>query len=228
MDEFDFKEEKIKKSFRFGSAFLNCGSLFLLLSALLVGGFFVLLFINPQSEFNPLPPPGATATQAASNTPTATQLANTPTPTATATAEPPTATPTAEEPSAFFDKQEGSPIFMDSAVFHPELGCDFLGVAGQAFNLDGVPVAGLQVHVSGTLGTETVDKLGLTGAATQYGTGEYYEVQLANQPVASDSTLQLVLLDANGQAISDSFGFSTTANCQENLVMFNFSERREP
>jgi hypothetical protein len=36
------------------------------------------------------------------------------------------------------------------------------------------------------------------------------------------------LLDANGQAISDSLGFNTSANCQENLVMFNFSERREP
>ena len=229
MDEFDFKAEKTKKSFSLGSAFLNCGSLFLFLAALAVGAFFVFLFLNPQSGLNPFPPPQASATQAATTTPLATEEAtSTPTATATATAEPPTPTPTVGEVGAFFEIQDGSPIAMDSSVFHPELGCDFMGVAGQAFNLDGAPIAGLSVHVSGTLGTENVDKLGLTGAATQYGSGEYYEVQLADQPVASDSTLQVTLLDAAGQVISAPFTFSTTASCEENLIMINFVEQREP
>ena len=226
MDEFDFKEEKTAKGFRPGSALLNCGSLFLFLSAVVVGGFVVLLFFNPQSGFNPFPPAAATATQAATNTPTATaEIISSPTETPTATAEPPTPTSTVDQIGGFFELQAGSPSRLDSSVFHPELGCDFMGVAGQAFNLDGAPIADLRVHVSGTLGTESVDKFGLTGAATQYGAGEYYEIQLANQPVASDSTLQVTLLDAAGQAISDSYSFSTTASCQENLIMVNFVEQ---
>lgn len=226
MDEFDFKEEKTKKGFRFGSALLNCGSLFLFLGALVVGALFVLLFLNPQSELNPFPPSATTATQAATNIPTATaEITSSPTETPTATAEPPTLTPTVDEVGGFFEVQAGSPSRLDSSVFHPELGCDFMGVAGQAFNLDGAPIADLSVHVSGALGTENVDKIGLTGAATQYGSGEYYEIQLANQPVASDSTMQVTLLGAAGQAISDAFSFSTTASCQENLLMINFVEQ---
>ena len=226
MDEFDFNEEQTKKGFRFGPALLNCGTLLLFIGALLVGGLFILIFLDPQSEINPFPPALAAATQPVNGTPTATEeISSTPAATPTATAEPPSPTPTAEEVGEFFGIQEGSPIAMDSSVFHPELGCDFMGVAGQAFNLDGAPIADLSVHVSGTLGTESVDKLGLTGAATQYGAGEYYEVQLANQPVASESTLQVTLLDASGQAVSDAFSFNTTASCQENLVMINFVEQ---
>jgi len=228
MDEFDFKKEKgPKKTFRFGSALWNCASLFLLLSTLAAAAFIALLFLNPQSELNPFPPQQATATQAPTLTPTATEaVTSTPTssPTASATpTQPPTATP--DELGSFFEIQEGSPSAVDSTVFHPELGCNFMGVAGQAFGVNGAPIADLQVQISGTLDGQPVDKTGLTGAATQYGAGSYYEVQLANQPIASDSTLQITLFADSGQPISDPFTFSTTVSCQQNLLFINFVEQ---
>src|SRR3989304_4580193 len=145
-DEFDFKKEKgPKKTFRFGSALWNCASLFLLLSTLAAAAFIALLFLNPQSELNPFPPQEATATQSPTPTP------------------PPTATP--DELGSFFEIQEGSPSAVDSTVFHPELGCNFMGVAGQAFGANGAPIADLQVQVRGTLAGPPVDKTGLPGAA---------------------------------------------------------------
>jgi hypothetical protein len=218
-DEFDFKEEKPKKRSKLGAAFWNCGSLFFFLATLAAAGFMVLLFMNPFSEFNPLPPIPPTAIP--SSTPTLAPV--TPTETATATPEP-SATATVDVAGGFFQIQEGSPALLDSTIFHPELACNFQGVAGQAFDLNGNPVSGLHVQVTGTLGEVTIDKIGLTGAATQYGAGAYYEVQLGTQPIASETTLQVTLLNASGGPISTPFLFSTTASCQENLVIINFSE----
>lgn len=221
MDEFDFKEEKTGKPSKFGAAFWNCGSLFFFLGALAAAAFIILLFLNPFSEFNPFPPVPPTAIP--SSTPTVEAATATLTETSTATPEP-SATPTVDEAAGFFQIQQGSPAYLDSTIFHPELGCNFMGVAGQAFSLEGTPITDLQVHVAGTLGDQTIDKLGLTGAATQYGGGAYYEVQLGTQPIASDNTLQVTLLFPDGGPASDPFSFTTTASCQENLVMINFSE----
>jgi len=88
-----------------------------------------------------------------------------------------------------------------------------------------VPLAGLRVQVTGTLNGEPVDKLGLTGAATQYGPGAYYEIQLANAPVATDGALQIVLLNEAGQPLSSPVSFSTRAECNQNLVMLNFKQQ---
>lgn len=225
IDEFDFKEEKKKRSFKLGSALWNCAALFFFLAAIAAGSFIVLLALNPQSALNPLPPAVATATNAPTNTPTITPTPEvTPTPTFTSTPEPPTATSTPDEPGGTFGMQEGSPSAVDSTIFHPELACSFMGVAGQAFGLDGAPIPGLQVEIIGTLNGEELNKLAVTGAATQYGTGEYYEVQLADEPLASDSALGVTLYDEAGQPISDTFTFSTTASCQENLIFINFVE----
>jgi hypothetical protein len=219
MDEFDFKEEKTKKPAKIGSAFWNCGSLFFFLGAVAAATFIILLFLNPFSELNPFPPVPPTAIP--SNTPTL--APETPTETPTATLEP-SATPTIDIAGGFFQIQEGSPAPLDSTVFHPELGCNFMGIAGQAFNLSGTPISDLQVHVTGTLADQPIDTIGLTGAATQYGSGAYYEIQLGTQPIASDNTLQVVLMNATGSNISDPLTFSTTSSCQENLLIINFSE----
>ena len=216
MDEFDFKEVKAKSPRKLGAAFWNCGSLLFFLGAIAAAAFIVLLFLNPFSELNPLPP--IAPTEIPSNTPTL-EATGTPTPTLE-----PTATATIGVAASTFQIQEGSPVSLDASVFHPELGCNFMGVAGQAFGKDGSPIPDLQVHMTGTLDGQPVDKIGKTGAATQYGAGQYYEVQLANQPIASENTLQVTLLDASGNAISTPYSFSTSTSCQENLVLINFSQ----
>ncbi|MCW5875512.1 MAG: hypothetical protein KIS85_01400 [Anaerolineales bacterium] len=217
MDEFDFKDIPEKKPFRLGAALLNCASLFLTLGALAVIGFYALIFLNPNSEFNPLPPAPVAPTQA----PTLAPAEPTPEPQPTATPEAePTATP---QPVISFGLQPGdNPSFLNSTIFYPERECNFMAVAGQVFE-EGGPIAGLQVRVTGSLNGEPVDKTGLTGAASQYGGGQYYEVQLADQPIASSNALQVTLLDAEGQPISAAHSFSTSASCEENLVMINFT-----
>lgn len=221
MDEFDFKEDQPKKGFKIGAAFWNCGSLVLFIAALALAGFFALLFLDPQSGLNPFPPPPATATEAATSTPTPEIATATATLEATSTA---TLEPTAEPLSQSFVIQDGSPAPLDASVFHPELGCNFMGIAGQVFGADGAPIADLQVQVTGTLGEETIDKIGVTGAATQFGSGAYYEVQLANTPIVSDNTLQVTVQNAGGQVLSAPFTFSTTDSCQANLILINFVE----
>lgn len=224
MDEFDFIDEPEKKPRSFGSAIWNLGSIFTLIASLCAGGFFTQIFLDPNSDLNPLPPVSATATLESTSTATATQADPTATtgPTATATM-PPTATFTPTyEPGSYYGVQEGSPVALDSSVFHPEFACNFAGVAGQAFGLDGAPIAGLRVQIAGTWNGQPIDALGLTGAATQYGAGSYYEIRLGNQPLASDDTLTIVLLDQAGTQISNLYSFDTYASCEQNLILINF------
>lgn len=222
MDEFDFKEEKPRKpKGKFGSAVLNVGSLLALLASLCSGGYFLQLFLDPESEWNPLPP--VTATIAPTQTsvlPTATLE-----PTAEATAQP-SATP---EPSPtvqplIYNLQDGSPAYLDATLFRPEQACNFMGVFGQVFGVDDAPLTGVRVQVAGTLNNEAVDKLGLTGAATQYGAGAYYEIQLGNAPLASENALQIVLLNENGEPLSSSTAFNTRGECSQNLILINFKQ----
>jgi hypothetical protein len=221
MDEFDFKEEKPKKKLKVGNALWNVASLLTLIATLCTGGFLTQIFLNPQGGLNPLPP----ATTAAPVSPTATNelIPTVAVPTETATQEP-SATP--EPPTQFFGIQEGSPVALDSSVFHPELGCNFLGVAGQIFGADGAPISGLRVWVSGTLAGAEVSELGVTGTATQYGDGAYYEIQLADAPTVTEGTLRIAVLGEGDQPLSSATTFSTTDSCQENLILINFNEQQ--
>jgi hypothetical protein len=223
LDEFDFKEEKPKKQFKLGSAMWNMASLFTLLATLCAGGWFTQIFFDPQSGLNPLPPVATAAPAQPTDIllPSATSEAA---PTEAPTSEPPTATPEAAVNS--FQIQEGSPVALDSSVFHPELGCNFLGVAGQVFDVNGTPVNGLRIHITGMLAGNPISELGVTGAATQYGTGSYYEIQLADAPTVSEGTLQIAVLDESDQPISPLVTFSTTDSCQQNLILINFSEQQ--
>lgn len=223
MDEFDFKQEKpAGKPRKFGSALLNLGSVITLLATLCSGAYFTQIFLDPQSDLNPLPP----ATSAPTAAPTQTSILPSAEPSlestmaATATVE-----PTATVPAISYAIQDGSPAALDAAVFRPELACNFLGVFGQAFGLDDAPITGLRVQISGTLNGEAVDKLGLTGAASQYGSGAYYEIQLANAPVASENTLSIVLLNEAGETISSPTAFSTSGECSQNLILINFKQQ---
>lgn len=233
MDDFDFIDQKPKRRFRLGAALLNLISLGLFLATLCVGGYYALLYLDPQSEFNPFPPPASGIAPAASPTvlePLIQEVTEEPTVAATNTPLPPTATtvpatPTitpTRAPGSYYELQPGSPVSLDSSIFYPDLGCSFLGVAGQAFGLEDTPIPGLNVWVNGLLNGEVVDKLGLTGAASQYGAGSYYEIILSDEPIDSEDSLQIQILDADGVPASDSYGFSTFASCEQNLILINF------
>ncbi len=166
-----------------------------------------------------LPGPSSLQTQAPTATlpPSATpEPSLTPTPTAT---RPPTFTPTPTVPPKPYALQPGALIALP-AFSHADSGCAWMGVAGQVIGEDGLPVTNLVVTVHGTQNGAPAEWMGYTGSATVYGAGGF-EIQLANQAAAAKYTIQL--FDLNGDPLSEVFPFMTAADCQQNLMMINFS-----
>jgi hypothetical protein len=251
MDAFDYSDEKVERPQNASALVWNILTVLVLLATLCVAALFLGLFLNPGLALNPFPPPTLpalagfpTATPTPRNilpatwTPTVTPV---PTQTSTPTSEPPTATPeatallavpspvagaTGSPPPAgvSFVLQPGGPIAIPN-IGHPEAGCGWMGVAGQATGLNNAPVLGLVVQLGGTLEGQALSPVTLTGTATQYGTGGY-EFKLADQPVASSGDLWVQLLDQAGAPLSEKIYFDTFAECEKNLVLINFNQVR--
>jgi len=132
-------------------------------------------------------------------------------------------TPPSNQPSAFALRAE--PSALSSTRTHLAEGCNWLGVAGQAFDIQGVPVPGLLVNLGGTLNEETLSKTSLTGTEPLYGEAGY-EIVLAKEPIESIGTLWIQLADQANLPISERIYFSTTADCEQNLVLINFIATR--
>lgn len=160
------------------------------------------------------PSPTVTRTTSPSNTPMPTQ---TPTPTLTFTPEP---TP---EPMPF--QLKGEPEAMSSELIRPGLGCDWLVIAGQVWDLQEAPVTDLSLHLFGELGGYTIDMIIMTGSATAYGESGY-EFTLENLVVDSANSLFIQLVDANGIPLSDPYPIQTYHDCQKNLILVNFHQVR--
>jgi len=137
--------------------FLNLLSGIFLAGTIVDGLLFAVIFTNPQSSFNPLPPttmpapfltyspsstlkpilpPTWTPTISPTDTPTLTPIP-TDTPMPTVENSP---TPAADlESGSTFGKQEGSPT-SEADTVHTNAVCNWLGVPGQFYDLDGLPV----------------------------------------------------------------------------------------
>jgi hypothetical protein len=122
----------------------------------------------------------------------------------------------------FFDVQEGSPATMSNWA-HPEAGCNWLSVAGQVFNLENDPEIGFIVEAGGSLEGEPILGLSLTGLGSVYGPGGF-EIQLADQPIASQDQVWVQLKDEAGNPLSYPIYFQTYDNCDKNVILLNFVE----
>jgi hypothetical protein len=123
-----------------------------------------------------------------------------------------------------FVLQQGSPKALPN-IYHPELGCSWMGIGGQAVDLRGAPVIGLIVQLGGWIGQTTYEKLSITGTAPQYDRGGF-EFQIADKPVASTQTLWLQLLDQAGLPLSEKIYFDTYNDCEKNLIIVYFAQVR--
>jgi hypothetical protein len=158
-------------------------------------------------------PPTAEPTNTSSPTPLPT---NTSVPTVTPV---PSETPIPKP----YQVQPNNPLYLQNFT-HPNLACDWLGVAGQVFDKSGKPLSDVVVVVDGSLSGQTLEQIGLTGKAVAYGAGGY-ELVLGNQAVASTSPLTIALYDLQGKALSDPFPFNSVADCKKNLILINFVAR---
>jgi hypothetical protein len=224
-------------------------TLVVLTATILAGGTFLSIFNNPHTLLNPFPPPiVATATPTPSVTPSPLYILPptwTPSPTvaATETSTPgPTTTPlispTPAETAApapesepvssrgpSFVLQQGSPKALPN-IYNPERGCDWMGVGGQAVDLNGAPYIGLIVQLGGSLGGRPYEtKLSITGTAPQYDRAGF-EFLIADRPIASNRTLWLQLLDQAGLPLSEKIYFDTFNDCEKNLIILYFTQVR--
>ena len=122
--------------------------------------------------------------------------------------------------------REGSPSAVQN-LFHPELGCDWMGVGGQVVDMSEAPVTGLIIRLGGNLPGVVLPQpmLSLTGVALNYGPGGY-EFQLAEKPVGSKGSLWVQLLDQVGIPLSEKVAFDTFNDCGKNLILINFKQVR--
>lgn len=167
-----------------------------------------------------LAPP--TATPSLTITPT---LPNTATPLPSAT-PPPTATtgftppPTVGDvPSPYpFALRESQPIF--NANFANTAGCGWQGIGGQVLGIDGTPLLGVTVHVTGP----GVDARVTSGSNTIYGVSGW-EVPVGTTLLGNSYRVEL--LSPGETIISPTVVVTFTLNdCGRNLALVNFQQTR--
>jgi len=132
-------------------------------------------------------------------------------------------TATATPPPPIYFPQKGTPAYIANFA-RPAKGCNWMGVAGQVFGPDGIPVLNLIVTVKGILGETGVDIFSMTGLAKgdPYGPGGY-EIKLANQATASTGSLTIQVFDLDAKPLSSPLTFDTFSDCGKNLVIINFT-----
>jgi hypothetical protein len=245
-DIFEEEDEPVKERAKIDT--LDIFSILLLVGAVCLGGYFMMVFINPYSGINPLPPatpippiviPSATITpqqlgELWTATPTIQPtVTNTPRPTftpiptntpivlfePTATPETPTATATPGLPF------EAEIQYIQSTIMHPDLGCNWLGVGGTVEDMDKSPLVGVAIRIQGELLGQKVDTATLSGIATAYGRSGF-ELILGEAPIPSTETLYVRLYDQAGLPLSEKIYFNTSAECTENLVLMRFKKVR--
>lgn len=250
MDSYEFSEAKeppYRK--RPTSIVWNVLTILVLISMVCIVSVFFLIYVDPNSNLNPFPPPTlypsiapATITVTPrftlvpSWTPTNVliQVTDTPGPIHT----PIVTTSILENPTAVapdvagttdefaFVLQQGSPSAIAGTQFHPDAGCKWTGVAGQAMSLNGEAVRGLFVQLGGTIpGVASMDNLTMTGLAPQYGQGGF-EFTLDDALVASNNTLWIQLLDQQNLPLSNRIYFNTYDDCEKNLIIIYFDQVR--
>ena len=122
---------------------------------------------------------------------------------------------------------DGSPVAITSSAFRPEAGCSWLGVAGQVFDMSAAPIAtGITIRLEGVLGGQYKNLLSLTGAARDRYGESAYEFELGDEPVTSNNTLYIQLLDQAGLPMSEKIFFETYDACDKNLILINFKQVR--
>ncbi len=101
-------------------------------------------------------------------------------------------------------------------------GCTFMGVAGQVFDLQGTPILGSSVEISGGAvdGAQSI-----TGTKTDYGAGGY-EIKIADSTEDTVDVYSIRLYNENGAPLSDEISITTSDNCDNNLILVNFVQNR--
>ncbi|MEW5940282.1 MAG: hypothetical protein AB1750_11505 [Chloroflexota bacterium] len=248
-DDFDFDRPASARKEMPSLGTWDILSILVVVATLCIGAYFLMVFLNPNTPWNPLSPKAYEDTLPDTPTPTLIGLEPTWTPSATPyipptdtprptftpiftatlfSLVPPTVTPTftATPKSPYSVKVE----YIPSTKYHPEFGCNWQGVAGIVLDKNNAHVFGLQIILAGTWNGQTRNDFFLTGMLDQfrtlYGTSGF-EFHLGDIPVASNKTLYLQLKDQGGGVqLSDTVYINTYTDCAKNMVFVTFKENR--
>lgn len=218
-------------------------SIVVLILTVCIVGYFALIFINPESSLNPLPPGGRnfeptmtpapikleptwTASPTLEMTPT-----NTPRPTFTPlftdtpfSLVPPTRTPRpTNTPKAPFSAISVTQVA--STLIHPEFECNWAGIGGTVVDANNSPIIGTVVVLRGFLDGSSVEQQNLSGINKEYGPSGF-EFVIGSAPIASNKTLYVQLVDLNNIPLSDKVEITTSTDCSKNLILIRFKMSR--
>lgn len=167
----------------------------------------------------PTETPTVTATSTATNTPTITPtFTPSNTPTVTNTPQPTnTAPPTATQEVSNQYARAGSTVFTSN--YANSAGCAWTGIAGQIFDVNGVPQNGVRVQVWNSDFTFIV----VSGNMPGYGGDGWWEQFISNELVEGRWFVQVV--DENGGPLSPSVTVNLKTNCSQNLAIVKFQQQ---
>ena len=204
--------------------------------------YFGIIFINPNSNLNFLPPGGRS--QFPTATPTFIQLEPTWTASATLFVTPtntlrptftplPTNTPFSLVPPTRTPRPTNTPRApftatvsnVESTLIHPELACNWAGIGGTVVDNNGSQVIGTVVVLRGSLNGNAIEQQTVSGINKEYGTSGF-EFVLGNAPVATNKTLYVQLVDQSNLPLSDPIYLTTSADCTKNLSLVRFKKTR--
>ena len=117
--------------------------------------------------------------------------------------------------------------YNQSGTFRPDTSCDSMYVAGQALDVNNIPVRGLVIKLGGSIPGKTYlpDKnTTLTGINKIYGESGF-EFDLKVKPHNSIMGLWVQLYDLSGAPLSTQFKFSTFEDCEKNLALIRFQQK---
>jgi len=253
MSEFNFDEPKPKPSRGLSMPAFGVWDILtvvVLLITVCIGIYFVMIFIDPTSQYNPLKPaelriPTATITPLQMEptwTPTPTVFTS-PTATLLPTIEaPPTNTPANLVPATDTPVPSRTPTFTPTprapfsatsvnaieSVLIPHLqnaSCNWQGVGGTVDDQNSSPIIGIVVRLAGRLDGKSIELTTVSGVSPEYGKSGF-EFVLGDTPVNSKETLYVQLLDQAGLPLSDKIYIDTSSDCEENLVLVRFTKNR--
>ena len=225
---------------------LDLLSILMLITAAFLGGYFLIIFINPNLPINPLPPnpvdpfapPTATITPIQLEptwTPTIVNVTLTPTLLPTITLQPsPTLfslTPPSKTPASTSTPDvpfSASVNALQSDITIPHLqsfGCNWQGVGGSVVDANNSDIVGMVVRIVGSYNGKSINMTTVSGVSPDYGKSGF-EFVLGTTPIATDGELYLQLLDQAGLPLSDNIYIDTFTDCKKNLVLVRFKKNR--
>lgn len=221
-DNFDFDGKQKAASQRVPLEIWDLLSILVLVITACIGLYFLLIFVNPSSSFNPFPPvargPVISTFTAPSLQPSATWTVSPSLEVAPAKTPRPTSTP--DMPFS------ASSVTAVRSTFIPhlqDLGCNWFGVGGTVNDVNNSPIIGIVVRLTGTLSGNRIELTTLSGVSPGYGKAGY-EFVLGNVPVASSREMYVQLLDQAGLPLSEKVFLATSTDCEKNLILVRFKK----